>query len=49
MPMATPIATDIRKPQIPIAPPDTSFALIATAISDGSAIVVLAPIAKAKR
>ncbi|OAD18774.1 hypothetical protein THIOM_005618 [Candidatus Thiomargarita nelsonii] len=40
IPIATPIATAIRSPQRVILPPETSLALIATAMSEGSAIVV---------
>ena len=39
-PIAAPIATDIRKPETLIVPPDTSLALIATANNAGSAMVV---------
>ena len=47
MPMATPNATATRKPLILMLPPETWFAFIATAIREGSAIVVLKPIKKA--
>ena len=46
---ATPTATAIRRPHSPMAPPETSRALRATAISEGSATVVAKPIAAAKR
>lgn len=48
MPKATPMATDILRLLALIAPPETSSAFIATAISEGSAIVVLKPIEAAK-
>jgi len=47
-PMATPTATARRSPQGLSAPPETSCALIATAINAGSARVVAKPIAAAK-
>ncbi len=47
--MPTPMATAIRRPQTPMAPPDTAFAFIETAIKAGSARGVLQPIANANR
>ena len=46
-PAATPRATAIRRPQAPTAPPETSSAFSATAMSEGSATVVAKPIAAA--
>lgn len=48
MPAATPTATAERNPQTLMAPADTSLALIATAMSEGSATVVEKPMAAAK-
>jgi GAF domain-containing protein len=48
-PIATPSATATRRPQTPILPADTWLALIATASSEGSAMVVENPIANANR
>ena len=45
--MATPSATVRRKAQMEIAPPETELVFSATAISDGSAIVVANPMAAA--
>ena len=49
IPTATPSATETLSPQTPMAPAETSLALIATAMSDGSAMVVAKPTQKAKR
>ena len=46
-PTATPSATEMRSPQAPTAPPDTSSAFRATAMSEGSATVVANPMAAA--
>ena len=46
-PAATPTATARRRPQACTAPPETSSAFSATAISEGSATVVAKPIAAA--
>ena len=47
-PMATPMATAMRNPQERTVPPDTSSAFRATAMRDGSAMVVAKPMAPAK-
>ena len=47
-PTATPTATAILRPQGLIVPPETAPALRATAMSDGSAMVVPKPMAAAK-
>ena len=47
-PTATPRATAMRKPWAPTVPPETSSALSATAMSEGSAMVVAKPMEKAK-
>ena len=46
-PTATPSATASLNPQAPTAPPETSSAFSATAMSEGSATVVAKPIAAA--
>ena len=46
--MATPTATAMRKPWAPNAPPETSSAFSAMAISEGSATVAAKPMAAAK-
>ena len=47
-PTATPIATANLSPRTVMVPPDTWWALIATAMSAGSATVVEKPMAPAK-
>ena len=48
-PKATPTATARRRPKAGMVPPDMSWALSATAISAGSAMVVVKPIAAANK
>ena len=47
-PTAAPEATAMRRPQARTAPPETASAFKATAINDGSAIVVEKPMLAAK-
>ncbi len=48
MPTATPNATAARSPHTETEPPETSRALMATASNEGSAMVVVKPMAAAK-
>jgi len=49
MPTPTPSAMASRRPSTLMAPPETSLALMATAITAGSTSTALKPIARANR